>query len=83
MARPYPEDALEESRAALKQARTADQLRGAQCVWMRLCLGMNAFQIGKAVGWSVWSVRGVQSAYRRKGAKTFEGRVEAAGVTKC
>ena len=73
MARPYPEHALEEAQAALKQARTADQLRRAQCVWMRLSLGMNAFQIAKAVGWSVWSVRGVQSAYRRKGAKAFEG----------
>src|SRR5579859_353766 len=73
MARPYPEHALEQSQAALKRARTADQLRRAQCVWMRLGLGMNAFQIAKAVGWSVWSVRGVQSQYRRKGVAVFEG----------
>jgi transposase len=73
MAKPYPEHALEEAQAALQRAHTADQLRRAQCVWMRLSLEMNAFQIAKAVGWSVWSVRGVQSQYRRKGTKAFEG----------
>ncbi|HEY6291246.1 MAG TPA: hypothetical protein VI455_06735 [Terriglobia bacterium] len=73
MASPYPEGALEEAQAALQRARTADQLRRAQCVWMRLSLGMNAFQIAKAMGWSVWSVRGVQSLYRRKGARALEG----------
>ena len=67
MAKPYPEGAMEEVQAALRRARRADQLRRAQCVWMRLGLGMNALQIARALGWSVWSVRGVQSQYRRKG----------------
>ena len=74
MARPYPEHALEEAQAALRRARTANDLRRAQCVWMRLSLGMSALQIAKALGWSVWSVRGVQSQYRRKGARAFEGQ---------
>jgi len=41
---------------------------------MRLSSGMSALQIVKALGWPVWSVRGVQSQYRRKDAKVFEGR---------
>jgi hypothetical protein len=61
MARPYPEEALEEAQAALQRARTANDLRRVQCVWMRLSLGMNALQIAKAVGWLVWSVRGVRA----------------------
>jgi hypothetical protein len=74
MARSYPvaEGALDEMQAALRRARTADELRRAQCVRMRLGMGMKALEIAKAwAGGVVGSRRAV--AVPAKGAGVFEG----------
>ena len=76
MPQPYavPEGTTEKLREALKRAKTADDLRRVQCVWMRIALGMNSRQIAKALGWSDAYVRVVQSDFLRVGAAALHNR---------
>jgi transposase len=69
-----PEGTTEKLREALKRAKTADELRRVQCVWMRVALGMNSRQICKAVGWSDAYVRVVQSDFLREGTAALQNR---------
>ena len=72
--RPFPEGCIESLKAELKRARAegVPAFERVLCVWLRAALGLGAEQVATAIGWSVGSVRQVQSVYLRKGDKLFE-----------
>lgn len=51
-----------------------DAARRYQCVWMRFALGMKAPWIAKVLNLNPSTVRHIQSAFMREGAKTILGR---------
>ena len=64
---PFPAGSREKLEAALKAASTATQLKRVLTLWLREALGLDAMQIGIAIGWHPTSVARIQSQYLRFG----------------
>jgi hypothetical protein len=71
--RPFPENAREELRVALKRARTKGQYERVLCLWMRAALNMPADQVAIVLDWNVWAVRRLQAQYLNQGAAVLAG----------
>lgn len=67
----FPEGTTEKLMAAMKNAKSKDEFRRVQCVWLRHGLGMKSPQVAKAVGWSINFVQWVQARYFRFGEDVF------------
>ncbi|HEY6292171.1 MAG TPA: helix-turn-helix domain-containing protein [Terriglobia bacterium] len=65
--RPWAESSVERLRAALKKARSADELREVLCVWLRVALGLSVSQIATALGWTRSYVHRLQGRFLREG----------------
>jgi len=76
---PCPEGAAEKLGAAMKHARTVAGLRRAQCLFMRIVLGLSTRVVARIVGWREDSVRHVRRHYLREGDAVLrnEGRGQA------
>src|SRR5208282_4797173 len=65
--RPFPAGTLERLQRGLKEARNKAEFQRVQCLWLRAALGLNANQVGQALGWRPTSVRRLQAQYWRQG----------------
>ncbi|HUI42143.1 MAG TPA: helix-turn-helix domain-containing protein [Terriglobia bacterium] len=65
-------ESIREIKAAMKAARTADDLRRLLCVWLPEALGLSAAQTTQAVGWRASSVANVRGRYLRGGLSGLE-----------
>jgi transposase len=70
--RRFPENSVEELRAALERARTKEQFQRVQCLWLRAALGLSAQQVATALGWTLCAVYKHQWRYLKKGAAMLE-----------
>jgi transposase len=69
---PFPENSLEDLKAALKRARTKEQFQRVLCLWLRAALGLNAQQVATALGWSVQAVYNHQWRYLKRGQAALD-----------
>jgi transposase len=75
----FPEGTTEKLKAALKKAKSKDDFRRVQCVWLRHGLGMKSRQVAEAVGWSAAFVRKVQAAYATTGEAALRAPARGGG----
>ncbi|HUI40884.1 MAG TPA: hypothetical protein VL523_02835 [Terriglobia bacterium] len=66
------DDSLQGVKAAMKAARTADDLRRVLCVWLPAVLSLRNREVAAALGWRPSSVWEVQARYRREGLGGLE-----------
>jgi len=64
----HAEGAAAELRAAVQRARSAPDLRRAQCLWMLVALNLNPKLVAQIIGWGYASVCSLYREYRLKGA---------------
>ena len=69
--RSFPSNSRELLLPYLKRAQTADELRRVQCVWLRVTLELDPYQIALAIGWSVNSVRQFHSRFLHSGEQVL------------
>ena len=65
--RPLSDESREELKAALKNARSVDDYRRAQCLYLRVVLRFNSTQVARIVGWAPTSVCHLHRQYLRHG----------------
>jgi len=65
------EDSRRQVKAALKAARTADDLRRVLCVWLPVALGIGSDQVAVALGLTGRTVQEAQQRFRRRGVSAF------------
>ena len=70
--RSLPEGSVERLAQALRGARSKAEFQRVQCVWLRAALGLNANQVGQALGWRPTSVRRLQAQFLRQGEGFWE-----------
>lgn len=71
--KPITEEQRNGLQKCLKRARTKDDFRRVQCVWLRSALSLDAEMIAVAIGWSPSRVRAVQGQFFREGEKALFG----------
>lgn len=69
----FPEGAAEIVATLMQEAKTKASFQRAQCVWLRLRLGLSVDQIAVAVGWSPNTVRCLHSRFARRGKAALMG----------
>ncbi|HUI44319.1 MAG TPA: helix-turn-helix domain-containing protein [Terriglobia bacterium] len=70
---PPAEGAAEKLYAAMKTARGVPEFRQAQCVLLRVALGLDVGQVARILGWSETSVSRVHHRYLREGDEMLRG----------
>ncbi|HEY6270530.1 MAG TPA: hypothetical protein VIX19_00880 [Terriglobales bacterium] len=68
-----PPGSAEKLEAALKKARTAEQLKRVMCLWLRASLRLTSAEVGKAIGWSAGAVQRLQWRYLHEGEAVLHG----------
>jgi transposase len=71
--KPFTDEQREELAEMLKAASNKAEYKRVEAVWLRAELGLSSEDVGKALGWAPTSVRRVQAAYLREGAKALRG----------
>ncbi|HUI43858.1 MAG TPA: hypothetical protein VL523_18000 [Terriglobia bacterium] len=72
-AAPPAEDAAHRLRAAMKHAHSAPELRRAQCLFMRVVLGLSSSLVAAILGWDQSSVSHLHRKYLRQGDAALQG----------
>jgi transposase len=71
--RPISEDNQESLRKLLKKVRTKEDFQRVQCLWLRATLGLNSYEVSRAVGMSRGTVKIIQSRYFKEGEEALLG----------
>lgn len=70
--RKYTELQRREVESALHEAVTVEEYQRVQAVWLQILFGLNAAEIGRALGLHTASVWRIHARYHSEGAKVFK-----------
>jgi transposase len=71
--RPISEEQKESLKKLMRSTKTKYDFQRVQCLWLRASLGLFSFEVAEAIGFSVGTVKNIQSRYFRYGESSLIG----------